>query len=447
MMEPRLRGGQCSAKEAGAMKKSLMVGAALLALIAAGCGGGDGGSASTGQPPIKGAKVIDPASMDNPGKATVTFCTGKDTSGALHRALAEFNAKYRAQGLKANITEFPAESDTQRTQFIQRAQAKSSDCDLFYADDTWTAEFASQKWIYDLTPYVKSRAAQFVPSVLGGAKYAGRYWAVPKQTGAGFLYYRTDRVPRPPRTWQDLYAQAKREGPYAYQGAAYEGLTVNFLEVSLAAGGHVLSADGKRSVINSPENLKALKLMVDGIDSGEALKDVTTYMEEETRQAFEAGVATFMRNWPYAYPLGNMSKIKHRFAARPLPAFAGAGTGQVIGTRNLVASAYSKHPGAALRLADFMTSPGVEREDAVKSALAPVLSATYRDAAVKRAMPYSQELRQAVQRGSARPVSPVYNQISQAIYKNVNKALSGSSSPEDALKNADAQIKQALSSF
>ena len=46
-----------------------------------------------------------------------------------------------------------------------------------------------------------------------------------------------------------------------------------------------------------------------------------------------------------------------------------------------------------------------------------------------------------------RPVSPVYTQISSAIYKNVNQALSGQQSPDAALKKADSQINQALETF
>ena len=40
-------------------------------------------------------------------------------------------------------------------------------------------------------------------------------------------------------------------------------------------------------------------------------------------------------------------------------------------------------------------------------------------------MPFADELLQALSQAKARPVSPVYPQISQAIYKNVNAALAG----------------------
>jgi trehalose/maltose transport system substrate-binding protein len=44
-------------------------------------------------------------------------------------------------------------------------------------------------------------------------------------------------------------------------------------------------------------------------------------------------------------------------------------------------------------------------------------------------------------------VSPVYPQISQAIYKNVNAALAGQKSPADAMKQAQSDIQNALATF
>ena len=54
---------------------------------------------------------------------------------------------------------------------------------------------------------------------------------------------------------------------------------------------------------------------------------------------------------------------------------------------------------------------------------------------------------QALKQAKARPVSPVYPQISQAIYTNVNNALAGRSTPAAALKAANSQINSALATF
>ena len=423
------------------------------ALFLAACGGGGNGGGGGGGGETQGAKVSGakeaPTLAESKGtKGTVTYCTGKDTSGAQIKSVADFNKQFAGQGLKAKLLEFPTSADEQRNQFVQRQEAKSGECDIFYSDVIWTAEFASQKWLLDMSKYIAERKGDFIPSTLGTIHYAGKYWGVPKQTDAAFLYYRDDKVSSVPGTWQGVYQSAQKSGGIVYQGSAYEGLTCDYLELAFAAGGKVLSDDGKKSEINSPENLKALQFMVDGIKSGAASRAVTTYMEEESRRAFEAGKASYMRNWPYAYALDQKAaKVKGKFKVAPFPQFEGGGKAGILGGHNLVISAYSKNPKGAVTLIDFLTSPQIERQDAAKYSLAPVLTQTYDDPAVKQALPFAAELRQAVTQAKPRPVSPVYPQISQAIYKNVNQALSGQMSPQDALKAADSQINKALQTF
>jgi multiple sugar transport system substrate-binding protein len=412
-------------------------------------GGGGGGASSSGGGGTKtteGAKVIDPASADS-AKGTVTYCQGKDTSGNAHYMVEQFNKKY-GPNLKAKLTEFPASADEQRNQFIQRQQAKSGDCDVFSSDVIWTAEFASQKWLYDLTPYMDQKKSEYLQAPIQTATYEGKIWGAPESSDAAFIYYRTDKVKTPPTSWQQVYDEAKNSGGIVYQGAAYEGLTCDFLELLFSAGGSVLSDDQSKSTINSPQAVKALQFMVDGIKDGAAPKAVTTYMEPESLTAFQTGKYAFMRNWPYAYALNEKAnKVKGKFKVMPFPTFEGGGKAGILGGHNSVVSAYSKNPGAALKLIEFIGSPEIQRAYASQFSLTPVRNDVYDDPAVKKALPFSAELKTAVEQAKARPVSPVYPQISQAIYKNVNSALSGQTSPADAMKNAQSQIDKALATF
>jgi multiple sugar transport system substrate-binding protein len=434
---------------------------AALAMFVVACGssdnggstGGGGGAASTsgggGGTKVSGAKTIDPNSLTNPPKGTVKFCQGKDTTGIGRDLIKSFNAKYGAQGWKASLTEFSASADQQRTAFIQRQQAKSDDCDVFSSDVIWTAEFASQKWLYDLTPYVNAQRSKYIGAPLETVHYGGQYWGVPETSDAAFLFYKPKDTPNPPTTWQQVYSDAAKQGGIVYQGAPYEGLTCDFLEIAFAAGGQVLSPDGKKSTINSAQNLKALQLMVDGIKNGSAPKAVTTYMEPETDQAWTSGRYGFMRNWTYAYAADNTgaSKVKGDYKVAPLPSFEGGGKAGILGGHNSVISVYTKNPGLALKLADFYASPEFQKKALLKYSQAAVIPDVYSDADVKKAVPYAPELLQALSQAKARPVSPVYPQISQAIYKNVNDALAGRVSPQDALKKADSQINSALATF
>jgi multiple sugar transport system substrate-binding protein len=426
---------------------------AALALFVGACGGDDNGGGGGGTQEAagvtKGVAKAPTLAASEQAKGSVTFCLGKDTAGNQTAAVKDFNAKFKAQGLSAKLLEFPTSADEQRNQFVQRQEAKSGECDVFFSDVIWTAEFAAQKWLLDMTDYVNQRKAEFIPSTLETIHFENKYFGVPQATDAAFIYYRDDKVSSVPATWQALYTQAKDGGGIVYQGASYEGLTVDYLELAFAAGGKVLSDDGKKSQINSPQNLKALQFMVDGVKNGAAPKAVTTYMEEESRRAFESGRYAFMRNWPYAYALGNQkgSKVAEKFKVAPFPTFEGAGKAGILGGHNLVISAYSKNPTGAVKLIDYLTSPEVDKINASKFSIAPVLNATYDDAAVKKALPFSDELKQAVEQAKTRPVTPVYPQVSQAIYKNVNAALSGQVSSQDALKKADSQINSALATF
>ncbi|HET6550556.1 MAG TPA: ABC transporter substrate-binding protein [Solirubrobacter sp.] len=408
-------------------------------------GGGGGGGESTGT--TKGAKVIDVNSM-NGAKGDVTLCMGKDTSGDKTALVKQFNEEN--PGITAKLLEFSTSADEQRAQFVQRQKAKSGECDVFYSDVIWTAEFASQQWLYDMSPYLDSKKAELIPATLETVHFDDKYWGVPQQTDSAFLYYRTDQIKGDlPTTWQQVYQMAGEHEGIVYQGAPYEGLTCDYLELAFAAGGQVISEDGKKSMINSPENIKALQFMVDGVKNGIAANGVTTYMEEESRRYFESGKATFMRNWPYAYALGQKkgSKVAGKFKVMPFPQFEGAGKAAILGGHNFVISVFSKNPGAALKLTDFFISPEVQKTEFTDYSLAPTLASVYDDPDVQKKYPFAAELKESVSQAKARPVSPVYPQISQAIYKNVNAALSGKASPEDALKTADDEINKALQTF
>jgi multiple sugar transport system substrate-binding protein len=431
--------------------RRLVTFALLLAALVAGCGGDDdegGAPAGSGESgATKGAKAIDVGSMEG-AKGDVTYCTGKDTTGETKEWSKQFNNKYESQGLSVKIVEFPASADEQRNQFVQRQEAKAGDCDVFRSDVIWTAEFASQGWLYDLTPYMDTVKDRFIASSLETATYDGKVWGVPSYTNAALLYYRTDKVDSVPTTWQQLYQQAGDQGGIVFQGASYEGLTCDFLELAFAAGGEVLSEDGKTAVIDSPENVEALKLMVDAVKSGAAPRAVSTYMEPESLAAWQTGKPAYMRNWPYAYALSQETdKLKGKFEVAPLPEYEGGGRAAILGGGNSVISVFSDNPGGALAVVDFLATEDWQATLTAEFSQASALKAVWDRPEVQKAIPFHAELRQAIEQARARPVSPVYPQISQAIYKNVNAAITGNASPEDAMKQAQSDIEKALATF
>jgi multiple sugar transport system substrate-binding protein len=410
--------------------------AAVMLAIAAGCGDDD--DSGGGAPDAEKATQAK-ASGD------VTWCIGKDTTGAFGTVVDSFNKANPKANVK--LLELPEDAGEQRRLQVQRLEAKSPECDVLGTDVIWTAEYAAQGWLLDVSDFISKNGDKFIPSTVDTTEFEGKNWAVPFNSNAGFIYYRTDKVKQAPDNWEDLYKEAGENDGVVYQGFRYEGLTVNFLELVYSAGGSVLSEDGKEATADSQEVKDALQFMADGIKNGDAPKAVTTYKEEESRRAFESGNATFMRNWPYAYALGKDSKIADNFDIATFPGFAGNKGAGVLGGYNLAISAYSKNPEGSLAFAEFATDPEQQKLMATEASLPPTVTETYDDPAVKKAMPFAEELRTAIEQAKPRPVSPVYPQISEAIYNNVYAALQGDMSADEAASKMNEEIQKALETF
>jgi multiple sugar transport system substrate-binding protein len=410
--------------------------AAVMLAIAAGCGDDDD---SAGGAPDAEKATQAKASGD------VTWCIGKDTTGAFGTVVDGFNKANPKANVK--LLELPEDAGEQRRLQVQRLEAKSPECDVLGTDVIWTAEYAAQGWLLDVSDFISKNGDKFIPSTVDTTEFEGKNWAVPFNSNAGFIYYRNDQVKQAPDNWEDLYKEAGQNDGVVYQGFRYEGLTVNFLELVYSAGGSVLSEDGKEATADSQEVKDVLKFMADGIKNGDAPKAVTTYKEEESRRAFESGNATFMRNWPYAYALGKDSKIADNFDIATFPGFAGNKGAGVLGGYNLAISAYSKNPEGSLAFAEFATDPEQQKLMATEASLPPTVTETYDDPAVKKAMPFAEELRTAIEQAKPRPVSPVYPQISEAIYNNVYAALQGDMSADEAASKMNEEIQKALETF
>jgi multiple sugar transport system substrate-binding protein len=413
----------------------------VLMLAIAGCGDDDGDSGG-GSPATQDAEAVGQARAEG----DVTWCIGKDTSGAFRTVVDNFNQQN--QNANVELLELPESADEQRRLQIQRLRAESSQCDVLGMDVIWTAEYAAQGWLLDVSDALEAKRDAFIASTVETAEYEGKYWAFPFNTNAGFIYWRTNQAgDQPPETWEDIYSQAQQNDGFIYQGARYEGLTVNFLELLYSAGASVVNDDATEATADSQEVRDVLTFMKRGIDDGAVPKAVTTYMEEESRRAFEANRATFMRNWPYAYALGKDSAIADTFQVTTFPSYKGNPGAGVLGGYNLAISAFSQNPEGALAFIEFATSADQQVPQVTEASLPAVVTEVYDMPEVKRALPFASELRDAVEQAKPRPVSPVYPQITEAIYTNVYAALQGDKSPDQAAQDMNGDIQNALETF
>jgi multiple sugar transport system substrate-binding protein len=233
-----------------------------------------------------------------------------------------------------------------------------------------------------------------------------------------------------------------------WQGARYEGLITTFVEY-LGAFGAAIMDDSGQVVVDSPSAIRALTFMRDEITRWHiAPAEVLTWHEEETRFAFQNGNAVFMRNWPYAYSLladSSQSRVAGRFAVATMPAAEGGHPTTSLGGAELAINSYSEHPDIAWQLVEYLTAPAQQLERAAATGDYPTRKALYDDPRLAKALviPLDQ-VRAAIESAVPRPVTPIYTELSGLLQIQLHRALTGQTSPADALHEAARQMNAVI---
>lgn len=409
------------------MVRSLASGLLVL-VLAAGCGL-SGSSRSAGDGPTVAAN------------GPITLATGPDFTGYMQTLVDKWNAWHPSE--KVTLLRLPDASDDQHAQMVTNLQAKSDRYDVLNMDVVWTAEFADAGWIIPLDGR-QFPIEQFLKPVVDTAVFGGKLYAVPYTSNAGLLYYRRDILDKagkkPPRTWAQLRQLARTVAPkyglegYAGQFLTYEGLTVNFAEAVQSAGGAILTDDGTKVAVNTPQAKAGLDFLVGGFREGWIPRRALTFKEEESRREFEGERLLFLRNWPYVYGLVSRpgSPVRGKFGVTVLPGENGPGSSS-LGGANLAVSAFSKHQKTAIAFIKYMTSFESERMVLTQGSSPPVWARLYDDPALIKRFPYLPVLKESILSARPRLVSPNYNQVSLTISNAVSGALTFRQTPDAAI--------------
>ncbi|NML18060.1 ABC transporter substrate-binding protein [Azohydromonas caseinilytica] len=363
-------------------------------------------------------------------------------------------------GHTVKIFTMPSSSTDILSLFRQMFAAKSSDLDVLNIDVVWPGVIKDH--LLDLKPYSKGAEKSHFPAIVANNTVDGKLLAMPNMSDAGMLYYRKDLLQKyglqPPATWEELGAAAKKiqDGEraagaadfqgYVFQGKAYEGLSCNALEWISSFGGQIVDAGGKVTV-NSPATVQAFK-MAASWPGTIAPKGVLNYAEEDARGVFQNGKAAFMRNWPYAWSLGQGadSAVKGKVGVAPLP--RGGGEGQhaaALGGWQWAVSKYSRNPEVAADLVMYLSSREIQKERAVKYSFNPTMPELYQDKDVLAANPFMAEMYEVMVNAVPRPSTVTgakYPEVSQALWNTAHDVMSGKASAEDAVKRLEGRLNQ-----
>lgn len=338
----------------------------------------------------------------------------------LQKVVDDCNAQ--AQGrYKIVYRVLPRQADDQRVQMVRRLAAQDSGMDVLGLDVTWTQEFASAHWIREWTGQDKAEAEQgTLAGPLDTARYEGKLYAAPKNTNVQLLWYRTDLVSQPPKTWDEMISaaqQLKQQGkPYQVltMGAQYEGLVVLYNTLAESAGGKILSDDGKKAVMDAG-TVKALDQLKKFATSGVTSPSFSNATEDPVRLEFQSGSGAFQVNWPFVYPAmqeANPELAKKVKWARVPGIDANTPSKVTIGGVNMAVSAYSKHPAESFEAARCIRNAKNQKFSAVNDGVPPTIEQVYDDPEMAKAYPMKDTILAELKEPAVRPLTPAYQSIS-----------------------------------
>ncbi|QFI69254.1 Maltose/maltodextrin ABC transporter, substrate binding periplasmic protein MalE [Sinorhizobium alkalisoli] len=364
-------------------------------------------------------------------------------------------------GHKVSLVTMPPSSSEQFSQYRLWLAAGNKDVDVYQTDVIWAPQLADQ--FIDLTDSAKDVVGDHFQSIIRSQTVNGKLVALPIFTDAPALYYRKDLLEKygrtPPKTWSELAATAmeiqekeRAAGQadlwgFVFQANAYEGLTCNALEwIKSFGGGQIVEPDGTISVNNerAAAAIEGAKAWIGTI----APQGVLAYQEEEARGVWQTGNAVFMRNWPYAYALGNGddSAVKGRFDVMPLPtAGAGEEPSSTLGGWNLAVSKYSDEQQAAIELVRFLASKEVQKQRAVQLSQLPTIAALYDDPEVAAAQPFMPNWKPIFESAVPRPSAATkvkYNEVSSKFWSAVHNTLSGNGTAAENLELLEIELTE-----
>jgi trehalose/maltose transport system substrate-binding protein len=397
---------------------------------------------------------------------TITYMTGNRADDvAFARSIAQqyMDANpHTINGEEYNVTievlQGPESATDRLGLYLQFFEAQSGEVDMFEIDVIWPGDLAEH--LVDLYQFegFEEVIGDHFPAIVENNTVDGALVGLPYFTDAGLLYYRSDLLEKygfdgPPQTWSELEEMARviQEGEraegnpdfwgFTWQGDAYEGLTCDALEwIASFNGGTIISPDGVINVFN--ENAVAAIETAAGWVGTISPPGITGFREEDARNQFQGGNAAFMRNWPYAFSLGNAddSDIQGLFGVTTLPAgdVEGGSPAATLGGWQLAVSRYSANPAVAADVVLHFGSYEGQLARALSQSNLPTIEAIYEDEELLASdVAWFADLLPVFQNAVARPSTisaPQYGETSRLFFTAIHNVLTGQEDAATALE-------------
>jgi multiple sugar transport system substrate-binding protein len=312
---------------------------------------------------------------------------------------------------------------------------------------------SQRRWLTPLDEDLDdSELENFTPRTLELARIEGRLYGVPRNLDVKLLYYRTDLVPGPPSSWEELRDEAVRLRNAERYGFVFpgkeSGLFGHFFELHAMAGGRMFEGDGPPVPrLNDEAGLWALTLLRD-LGARAAPEETPDWHYDEVAARFREGRAAMATDWPggfYTYEDPEQSAVVGIYDVALYPE-GPAGRFIYSSSHTFAIPATVRDRPAALELLRFLTSRESQALEARLGTL-PARSDSLGDARAEASAGSLAErrwglLEEAQEAALIPPKHEQYPAVEDAIWQGIRETLLGKD-VEEALRDTEEAARRA----
>jgi sn-glycerol 3-phosphate transport system substrate-binding protein len=300
----------------------------------------------------------------------------------------------------------------------------------------------------------------FYPTLMQNGTTAGKTWGIPFQRSTIVMYYNKDAFraagldpEKAPATWQELVAAGKKltKGDGSQWGMMIPSTGYPywmFGALTMQNNQVLMNNAGNKTNFDAPATIESLQFWKD-LGSKHKVMPKGTIEWGTLRKNFLEGRTAIM--W---HSTGNLTTVKKKakfdFGVAMLPANKRRGTPTGGGNFYIFKKTSPAERAASMKLIQFMTSPERSAEWSMKTGYMGVSQAAYDTDKLKnyvKGFPYAAVARDQLQFATAELATFQTGRVRKALDDAIQAALTGSKTPEAALKETQATADRLLKAY
>jgi multiple sugar transport system substrate-binding protein len=312
---------------------------------------------------------------------------------------------------------------------------------------------SQRQWLTPLDEDLEdSELKNFTPQTLELARIDGQLYGVPRNLDVKLLHYRTDIVPEPTASWEELReeaAQLRSDDLYGFVFPGKEsGLFGHFFELHAMAGGRMFEGEGLPIPrLNDEAGIWTLTLLKDLYERA-APEETPNWHYDEVAACFRRGRAAMSTDWPggfYTYEDPEQSAVVGSYDVALYPE-GRSGRFVYSGSHTFAIPTTVRDRRAALELLRFLTSRESQAFEA-RLGTFPARSDSLGDARAEAEAGSLAErrwgvLEEAQEAALIPPKHPNYPAVEDAIWQGLREVFFGKE-VEEALRNTQEAARRA----